>query len=114
MPEATLADFEALAHKVVSGVFPIMPQPEWGQDAAFVGFIVDGLRAEVDRLRASMSQPQAKREAALVEASKENNDLRLIIRYMMNHGVEWTASNLGEPYHSIIRALREGVVDGGD
>lgn len=41
MPDATLAHFTALVHKVIMGEFPIMPQPTWGQDAAYLGSAID-------------------------------------------------------------------------
>jgi hypothetical protein len=44
VPEATLEDFEELTGLVNMGKNPILPQPEWGQDAAFIAFVIDGLR----------------------------------------------------------------------
>jgi hypothetical protein len=47
MSDATFKDFQELAGEVVrTGAFggKIMPKPHWGQDAAMLGFFIDGLR----------------------------------------------------------------------
>lgn len=54
MPDATLEDYESLAEKAVEvAAFGgrIMPQPSWGQDAAFIGTYIDNLRDELGALR---------------------------------------------------------------
>lgn len=53
MADATLQDFEQMAMAVILTADPILPRPEWGQDAAFVAFVIDELRsrlAEADKL----------------------------------------------------------------
>lgn len=44
MADAKLADYEALVDKVHAGVRPILPQPKWGQNAAYLAFMIDGMR----------------------------------------------------------------------
>lgn len=51
MADATLKDYSELAGCVIMGEHPILPKPEWGQDAAFVAFKIDSLRTEIERLR---------------------------------------------------------------
>lgn len=46
MPDATLQDFNELVMKVHNREFPIMPQPTWGQDVAYLGMLIDGLWAQ--------------------------------------------------------------------
>lgn len=50
MPDATLDDFEELAYVVSEGINPILPRPHMGQSAAFLAFVIDGLRAQVNDL----------------------------------------------------------------
>lgn len=50
MPDATLKDFEELVRKVHMGEFPIMPQSTWGQDAAYLGFLIDGMQGQIRQL----------------------------------------------------------------
>lgn len=53
MPDATLADFTDLVGKVHLGIHPIMPQPTWGQDAAYLAFMIDGLRERIAAFEAA-------------------------------------------------------------
>jgi hypothetical protein len=51
MPDATFKDFCELATAVSMGQDPILPRPEWGQDAAYIAFVIDSLRADNALLR---------------------------------------------------------------
>lgn len=51
MAESTLEHYSDLAACLIRGDYPILPKPEWGQDTAFVAFVIDGLNTEVLRLR---------------------------------------------------------------
>lgn len=46
MADGTLEHYSELADKVIRGEHPIMPQPTWGQDPAYLGFVLDSLRSE--------------------------------------------------------------------
>lgn len=52
MPDATMEHFGELVGLVSMGVHPILPRPEWGQDAAYLAFVIDGLRE-----KAAASEP---------------------------------------------------------
>jgi hypothetical protein len=59
VPDATFEDYQQLAGKVISVMAfggTILPQPTWGQDAAFIGFVIDQLRAERVHLREGLRQ----------------------------------------------------------
>lgn len=43
--EAELADWRKLSNKMHSGQYPLLPWPELNQDAAFVAWVIDQLRA---------------------------------------------------------------------
>lgn len=51
MPDATYEDFCALATALITGESPILPQPEWGQDAAYIAYVIDGVVAKNKHLR---------------------------------------------------------------
>jgi len=44
---AELVPWRQLAGKVVMQTYPILPQPDWPQDTAFVAFVIDGLARAV-------------------------------------------------------------------
>lgn len=52
MPDATMKDYSELAGAVGAGKFPILPRPEWGQDAAYIAFVLDGFVKEIRELHA--------------------------------------------------------------
>lgn len=41
--ESTLEQWNELCHHVIMQDFPILPKPDWGQDVAFVAFVIDSL-----------------------------------------------------------------------
>lgn len=45
MADSTLEQYSELVGLVIQGKFPIMPKPEWGQDAAYLGSVIDKLAA---------------------------------------------------------------------
>ncbi len=51
MPDATMRDYVELAAAVMRGDYPILPKPKWGQDAAFIAWTIDHLRADRDEAR---------------------------------------------------------------
>lgn len=51
MADATLEHYSELAGCLIMGQHPILPQPEWGQDAAMVAFALDARATEIARLR---------------------------------------------------------------
>ena len=51
MPDATLADYSALVHKVHMSNYPLLPEPDWGQDAAYLAFIIDGMVKRIEELQ---------------------------------------------------------------
>lgn len=52
MPESTMQNWGELTAAVIFRRFPILPRPKWGQDTAFVAFVIDGLVAQVAELQA--------------------------------------------------------------
>lgn len=48
--ESTLEQWSELAADVVMQKYPILPKPDWGQDVAYVAFVLDHL---VQQVRAS-------------------------------------------------------------
>lgn len=42
-----MQDWGELTGAVIQRSFPILPRPKWGQDTAFVAFIIDGLVKEI-------------------------------------------------------------------
>lgn len=52
MSESTIEQYSSLAGLLAWRTHPILPQPHWGQDVAFVAFIIDGLWDEIIELRA--------------------------------------------------------------
>jgi len=44
---AEVGPWRQLAGKVVMQTYPILPQPDWPQDTAFVAFVIDGLARAV-------------------------------------------------------------------
>jgi hypothetical protein len=78
MPDATLDDFNQLVGKVYVGDFPILPQPAWGQDAALLAFMIDGMRAQIDSLKAQIAELfEIKKRGSLQWRLKEFIDLEL-------------------------------------
>lgn len=51
VPDATLKDFQELSGCLMMGRDPLLPQSEWGQDAAFIAFVIDDLRKSNKRMR---------------------------------------------------------------
>lgn len=54
MSEATFKDYCELSEAVLTQQNPILPRPTWGQDAAYVAFVIDGLRASNHNLRQAL------------------------------------------------------------
>lgn len=42
MSDSTLDQYNDLAGKVMLSDYPILPQPQWGQDVAYLAFVLDG------------------------------------------------------------------------
>lgn len=70
MPDATLEDFGQLVGHVVMGRSPIMPQPTWGQDAAYLAFVVDAYDARMKEAEALL------RRWLATSTSRDGFDLR--------------------------------------
>jgi len=56
VPDATLGHFEELASLVAYQEFPVMPRPAWGQNAAFVGYMLDALVKRVGLLEGLLGE----------------------------------------------------------
>lgn len=53
MADSTLQHYSDLAGCLIVGEHPILPKPEWGQDAAFVAFTIDGLKNRLAEVTAA-------------------------------------------------------------
>jgi hypothetical protein len=70
MTEARIEDFAELVGLLALNTHPIMPQPTWGQDAAFLGFVIDRLTQRCVKLSDELGAWQQFGETYL-EAAKE-------------------------------------------
>ncbi len=109
MPEATLSDYDELAFEVAKGTHPIMPRPQWGQNAAMVAFFIDRMQDELKRLRYSMSDQTAIRHEMWEQALQMVEDLQVLVKVLSSdrspHGSErfqWARDNLGAPYRELL------------
>jgi hypothetical protein len=65
VPDATLDDYSELVTKFHMGTHPLLPQPSWGQDAAYLAFCIDALVEERNRLRSGLGHAIDEMESML-------------------------------------------------
>jgi hypothetical protein len=65
MPDATLKDFTQLVMEMHLGMRPIMPKPKWGQDAAYLGFMIDRLYGVIDQYQEALNKCYAEALAGI-------------------------------------------------
>lgn len=52
--ETTFEHYNELAAALITGERPLLPQPRWGQDAAYIAFVIDQQAATIRRLKAAL------------------------------------------------------------
>lgn len=78
MSESSLKDFSELATAVMLQEYPILPKPEWGQDAAFVAWTIDKMKSKVADLMIELDYDPE--DPAWGTKDKSRGQLRRIIR----------------------------------